>query len=84
MTKYKTFYKRNLPHFQPLGYAFFVTFRLHGSLPNEIITKLKLEREMQLKYISGINSLRKKTEEYKIYQNNYFKQFDKLLDRSSI
>ena len=30
---YKSFYRRNLPHIQPLNTALFLTFRLAGSLP---------------------------------------------------
>lgn len=35
--EYREFYKRSLPHFQPKGACIFVTFRLAGSLPREVI-----------------------------------------------
>lgn len=38
-------YYRNLPHFQHIGAAFFVTFRLHDSLPKEVVAKLKAKKE---------------------------------------
>jgi len=41
------FYQRNLPHYQPVGYTFFVTYRLDGSLPIETIRRLKAEREKE-------------------------------------
>lgn len=40
-----TFYKRKLPHRQPVGAEFFITFRLSGSLPSEAIEKLRLSRK---------------------------------------
>ena len=40
-----TFYRRNLPHFHPTGAIFFVTFRLAGSLPAEIVEQLRTEFE---------------------------------------
>jgi putative transposase len=80
MKKYKTYYKRNLPHYQPLGYAFFVTYRLNGSLPVQIIKRLKQERESELKVIEGFTDKTKRFEQYRKYQSVYFGKFDKLLD----
>lgn len=37
------FFQRNLPHWQPLGVPFFITYRLAGTLPRNIINKLKNE-----------------------------------------
>lgn len=42
---YKPFYRRNLPHIQPPGAGFFVTFRLAGSLPRCVIDELFAEEE---------------------------------------
>jgi REP element-mobilizing transposase RayT len=39
-----TFYRRNLPHWQPLGGAFFLTWRLYGSLPKEALDRLADEK----------------------------------------
>ena len=41
---YKSFYRRNLPHIQPLNSALFVTFRLAGSLPKEVLARMVEER----------------------------------------
>jgi REP element-mobilizing transposase RayT len=41
----KTFYRRNLPHWQPEAQTFFVTFRLWNSLPSFVIERLKKEKE---------------------------------------
>jgi len=80
MNTYKTYYKRNLPHYQPLGYTFIVTFRLAGSVPVSVINKLKIEKEKALKLIAGFDNLKVRREKYKEYQSLYFGKFDKLLD----
>ncbi|HEY8205051.1 MAG TPA: hypothetical protein VIF81_10025 [Pyrinomonadaceae bacterium] len=36
---YKSFYRRNLPHIQPVGATLFVTFRLAGSLPQQVLAQ---------------------------------------------
>ena len=43
-----SFYKRNLPHWQPSGAEYFVTFRLAGSLPAEAVAKIRNERDQKL------------------------------------
>ncbi len=83
MVKNKTYYRRNLPHYQPPGYTFFVTYRLDGSLPVETIKKLKAEREKELRKISGYDNKKIRYEKYKEYQKIYFGKFDKLLDGSN-
>ena len=40
----KQFYRRYLPHWQPLGAIIFVTYRLFGSLPPEAIERLAEEK----------------------------------------
>ena len=41
-TKFK---RRRLPHWEVAGKAYFVTFRLRGSLPQKVILQLQAERE---------------------------------------
>ncbi|MBU0473321.1 MAG: hypothetical protein KKF62_04085 [Bacteroidetes bacterium] len=74
------YYKRNLPHYQPMGYTFFVTFRLAGSLPVDVVKKLKLDREKELQIISSIINNKLRTEKYYEYQKKYFAIFDNLLE----
>jgi REP element-mobilizing transposase RayT len=83
MTEIKIFYKRNLPHYQPPGYMFFITLRLADSLPVQTIIALKEERHKALKEIAGYDNIEVRKEKYKIYQSMYFGKFDKLLDNSS-
>ena len=39
------FFRRNLPHWQPLGVPFFITYRLAGTLPGNVINDLEKERQ---------------------------------------
>ena len=41
---YKPFYRRNLPHIQPPGATFFVTFHLAGSLPQSVLRQWREEK----------------------------------------
>ena len=78
----KEFYKNKLPHIQPVGATFFVTFRLYGSIP-----KSKIE-ELKKSYNNELNKLKRKNEEggegaislrYK-----YFEMYDNQLEKGSI
>ena len=40
---HRDYYHRKLPHIQPLNGTFFVTYRLHGSLPLKIKQQLQEE-----------------------------------------
>ncbi len=39
-----TYYRRNLPHWHPIGRSIFLTWRLDGSLPRTVVEKLRLTR----------------------------------------
>lgn len=41
------FYKRHLPHLQPLGGTFFVTFNLFGSVPKEVLARWEEEYALE-------------------------------------
>ncbi len=79
MQTFKTFYRRNLPHFQPLGETFFVTFRLVNSLPRNVWCQLKKKYEDGLKVIMHLNPT-KKYDEFKKLQRQYFQAFERYLD----
>ena len=40
------FYHRKLPHFQPVEATFFVTFRLAGSIPKDVIRRLRENHQL--------------------------------------
>jgi len=75
----KTFYRRNLPHYQSPGNTYFVTFRLAGSLPAHVITRLKTENKNQLEQIAGISNNKMKREKYEQFKSDYFDKFDLML-----
>jgi putative transposase len=74
-TSMKTlFYNRNLPHWQPMAATFFVTTRLHGSIPMHIVKELKEQKAALLKAANN-----DKEEEYKA-RKRYFALYDDALD----
>ncbi len=77
----KDFYRRHLPHVQPMGGTFFVTFRLFDSLPLAIVKQLRDEFLKQ-----KINLLREPTSENKIallkLRKSQFARYDAVLDGS--
>jgi putative transposase len=77
-----TEYRRKLPHFQHIGASFFVTFRLNGSLPKEIVLALKNERDDN---ILNIKRLQLPPTEERIAIDNvnrqYYFKVDDALDR---
>ncbi len=51
---YRLYYERHLPHYQLVGATLFITFRLAGSLPIEVIDNLEAERrykELEIRQI---------------------------------
>ncbi len=47
----KTEYRRDLPHIQPIGGTFFVTYRLKDTLPRTIAEQFKSEKEARYRQI---------------------------------
>ena len=83
---YKPFYRRNLPHIQPPGATFFVTFHLAGSLPQSILKqwrseKYQLETE-KLRLLKLQNNARLASVEHMIFEQKreWFRKFEKTLD----
>lgn len=65
------YYHRNLPHYHPDNVALFMTFRLAGSLPLGILTKLKTERKLDKQKASESRQYLK--------EKNYFDKYDTWL-----
>jgi putative transposase len=78
----REFYDRNLPHIVPLGATFFVTFRLHGSLPKSIIDKLKYKQQQDLLQLTFNKHLTPEERHKKIVdiERQYFIAFNDALD----
>ncbi len=76
-----TLFKRHLPHYHLPDATYFVTFRLAGSLPYEVVARLEEERQRQLRLLeqmlSGAALQAARYEE----QKRHFARVDALLDR---
>jgi putative transposase len=75
---FKGAYRRNLPHIQPPGATFFVTFRLSGSLPQNVIRQWRLERQW-LDHLARTNPTY--LEQIKSdFERAWFRKFELFLD----
>jgi REP element-mobilizing transposase RayT len=79
----KTYYHRHLPHYQPHDATFHVMFRLAGSLPEEVIERMRVERIAQEENLAGITDRKKLRDEWTAHHAEYFEKFDALLDGAS-
>ena len=80
---YQASYRRNLPHIQPPGATFFVTARLYGSLPQEVLQQLHADHEARLKAIETIaNPPTREAERYR-EDKRQFGCLDAFLDRAT-
>jgi putative transposase len=81
MENFKPFYRRYLPHFHQDGATYFVTTRLAGSLPKEVILRLAHENEEAISQIRlSDESDYQKQELIDEQQRRHFGKFDKYLD----
>ncbi|MFK7771965.1 MAG: transposase [Saprospiraceae bacterium] len=76
----KTFYRAKLPHIQPIGGTFFITFRLHNSLPKQYLRKIKLELDSKIFEIKTSHYLDPNEAIYS-ERKLYFKKMDWALDQ---
>ena len=85
---YKPFYRRNLPHIQPSGATFFVTFHLAGSLPQCILEQWKAEKSRLLKSQNDSHFVASKRiafgqkQEHRKRRRQWFQKFEKTLDNA--
>jgi REP element-mobilizing transposase RayT len=77
----KEFYRRHLPHWHPQGGILFVTFRLKGSLPYEIIHSLLDEQECPRKALLNLPET-DQAEQKALDEQRYFEQWEKYLDKA--
>ena len=83
---YKPFYRRNLPHIQPPGATFFVTFHLKGSLPRRVLQQWKAEKSRFFNLKSNTYSAAdedmtfEKKEKYDEWKRQWFRKIEKTLD----
>ncbi|MFD2203112.1 transposase [Shivajiella indica] len=79
--EFKEFYWRKLPHIQPLGGMFFVTFNLKGAIPKWKLKQLKEEREV--KYLQILKRSQNKKRDLETLSRKMFIKYDKYLDSYS-
>lgn len=77
---YKPFYHRNLPHIQPPGAGLFVTFRLAGSLPKEVIEALFAEEVALERRLVTMPKGPERDRLVYLEQRRLFGRWDKALD----
>ena len=75
----KTFYRQRLPHIQPIGATFFVTFRLFGSIPYTKIRELKDDYHLKLSEAKTIKDIKVKNSLLFNLRKKYLYQTDLLL-----
>jgi len=80
--EYKEFYRRNLPHIQPRGATFLVNFRLAGSLPVEVVERLRAETEQLENILLGIKDRDEKRVLRDQEQRRLFAKWDDELHNS--
>ena len=79
-TASKTYYRRNLPHWHPDGAAFFVTWRLHGSLPRSSIEQIEARRNLLRREAMRKNET---TQERNLrHDKKLFAMIDEILDKT--
>jgi REP element-mobilizing transposase RayT len=76
---YRLVYHRKLPHFQPKGATFFVTFRLAGSLPRYIIEKLFQKSREAEKRLQEITDPQERDRELYLEERRQFGRWDTAL-----
>ncbi|MCB0553358.1 MAG: hypothetical protein KDD02_07385 [Phaeodactylibacter sp.] len=75
----KSFYRQSLPHIQPLGASFFVTFRLKDSIPRAKLFQLRQDYEESVARIRAEGSPFQK-ELIEGERVRLFTEYDNLLD----
>ena len=72
---YKPYYRHNLPHIQPPGATFFITFNLTGSIPKHILQQYITEKR-KLEAIGQKQDIPEKKREW-------FRKFEETLDQAN-
>ncbi len=74
-------YRRNLPHIQPPGATFFVTFRLTGSIPAKVLALLHAEAQRLHSELERLPASSERAERQYQEERRFFGKWDALLDR---
>lgn len=79
---YKSFYRRNLPHIQPLNTALFLTFRLAGSLPKEVLRRMMDEKLLLEKALK--NDPTTSQSRFRQLARRHFAMLESWLDKAAV
>ncbi len=71
---YKPYYHRNLPHIQPPGATFFITFNLTGSIPKHILQQYFVEKRK-------LDAIKHKQDIHEI-KSERFRKIEETLDNA--
>ena len=82
MNDYKEFYRRHLPHWQPAGATYFVTFRLADSIPYSVIKLMRAERDLEESRMNKINLEGLPNQSF-LEEERFFRKLDSVLDNSN-
>ncbi len=74
------YYRRHLPHWQPPGAMYHVTFRLKGSLPAKVVANLRDERENLNRESTVTKDKTKLTPKEADARRRYFERLESLLE----
>jgi putative transposase len=80
---YKLYYKRHLPHYQPAGATLFITFRLTGSIPHEVMQQLMDEVQKTEEQLDRIEDAQERTRQADVERRRTFGKWDAALDANT-
>ncbi len=83
MLEFQIAYRRHLPHIQPPGAILFVTYRLAGSLPANIIAELIAESQAIALRLNEIANSQERIRLAHMTQKQQFARWDEALDTST-
>jgi len=75
----KTNYKQRLPHIQPVGAAFFVTFSLYGCVPKTKLQELKEKYTAEIVKANQITERHQRNLEVFNIRKRYLSEYDQML-----
>ena len=80
---YQIDYRRYLPHIQPPGAVFFVTFRLAGTVPATVQAQLIAEVEAAEKRLAQLDNPVEQARQAYLEHKRAFGRFDAILDKGA-
>lgn len=81
--EYKIFYRQHLPHIQPPGVTFLLTFRLAGSFPATKLAELHEEAQATERRLAKIKVDADRVREALLANKRQFARWDALLDSAA-